>query len=113
SSSLPAPVPPGSLPTFADVGGMEELKATLRDTVGLVRAHPDRAAAYGIGFNGLLLHGPPGCGKTHLARALAGELGLSLLHLSTGDLVEGVAGASARNVAAAFDAARAARPCLL
>ena len=106
-------VPPDGLPTFADVGGMEDLKASLRDTVGLVLAHRDRARDYQLAFNGLLLHGPPGTGKSHLARAIAGEFGLSLLHVSTGDLVEGVAGASARNVESAFAAARAARPCLL
>ena len=106
-------VPPHELPTFADVGGMEALKATLRDTVGLVLANRARARDYQVAFNGLLLHGPPGTGKSHLARAIAGEFRMSLLHLSTGDLVEGVAGAGARNVTAAFDAARRARPCLL
>ena len=106
-------VPPHQLPTFADVGGMEGLKATLRDTVGLVLANRARARDYQVAFNGLLLHGPPGTGKSHLARAIAGEFRMSLLHLSTGDLVEGVAGAGARNVTAAFDAARRARPCLL
>lgn len=106
-------VAPTDLPTFADVGGMDELKQSLADTVGLVLAHGERARDYQVAFNGLLLHGPPGTGKSHLARAIAGEYGMSLLHVSTGDLVEGVVGASARNVAAAFDAARAARPCVL
>lgn len=101
------------LPTFADVGGMGELKQSLADTVGLVLAHRHRARDYQVAFNGLLLHGPPGTGKSHLARAIAGEYGMSLLHVSTGDLVEGVVGASGRNVAAVFDAARAARPCVL
>ena len=104
---------PADLPTFADVGGMEELKATLRDTVGLVLRHRDRARDYRVAFNGLLLHGPPGTGKSHLARAIAGEFRMSLLHLSTGDLVGTAPGAGARNVTAAFDAARRARPCVL
>jgi transitional endoplasmic reticulum ATPase len=105
--------PPDGLPTFDDVGGMEELKQELRETVGLLLAHPDKAAQYAITWNGLLLHGPPGTGKTFLARAIAGEFGLNLLHVSTGDLVEGVVGESARNVQRAFEAAERSRPCLL
>ncbi len=112
-SASPAVVAPEDLPTFADVGGMDELKRSLTDTVGLVLAHRDRARDYQISFNGLLLHGPPGSGKSHLARAIAGEFRMSLLHVSTGDLVEGVAGASASNVTEVFDAARTARPCVL
>jgi transitional endoplasmic reticulum ATPase len=106
-------VRPDELPTFADLGGMEELKATLRDSIGMVLDHRDTARDYQVAFNGLLLHGPPGTGKSYLARAIAGEFGLSLLHLSTGDLVEGIVGASAANVDRAFAAARAARPSLL
>ncbi len=49
--------------------------------------HPDDAERYGIEWNGILLHGPPGVGKTFFARAIAGEYGLSLMHVSTGDLV--------------------------
>jgi transitional endoplasmic reticulum ATPase len=105
--------PAVSLPTFADVGGMEAFKAEVRDTVGLILRNGDGADLYGITWNGLLLHGPPGVGKTFLARAVAGEFGLNLLHLSTGDLVEGVVGQSARNVERAFGAAADNRPCLL
>lgn len=106
-------VSPDGLPAFADVGGMDDVKEQIRASVGLQLEHPERAAEYGIAFNGILLHGPPGTGKSHLARAIAGEFGLSLIHVSTGDLVVGVVGASSRNVERVFAVAAEHRPCLL
>jgi transitional endoplasmic reticulum ATPase len=105
--------PPDGLPTFADVGGMEALKREVRDTVGLMLEHPDVADRYGIEWNGILLHGPPGVGKTYFARAIAGEFGLNVIHVSTGDLVSAMVGGSARNIDMAFEAALGSLPCLL
>jgi len=104
---------PEDLPDFSDVGGMEALKREVRDTVGLVLEHPDDAARYGIEWNGILLHGPPGAGKTFFARAIAGEHGLSLIHVSTGDLVGSLVGQAARNIDKAFETALQHLPCLL
>ncbi len=105
--------PPEELSTFEDVGGMEELKQEVRDTVGLMLKHPDDAERYGIDWNGILLHGPPGVGKTFFARAIAGEYGMSLMHVSTGDLVASLVGGSARNIEKAFETALQNLPCLL
>jgi transitional endoplasmic reticulum ATPase len=105
--------PPGELHTFRDVGGMEELKQEVRDTVGLVLQHPDNADRYGIEWNGILLYGPPGVGKTFFAEAIAGEYGLNFIHVSTGDLVGGIVGQSARNIDKAFEVAAQNLPCLL
>jgi transitional endoplasmic reticulum ATPase len=105
--------PPDRLDTFDDVGGMEDLKREIRDTVGLVLQHPDDAERYGIEWNGILLHGPPGVGKTFMARAIAGEYRLNLIHVSTGDLVSSLVGGAARNIDRAFDTALANLPCLL
>ena len=105
--------PPEELSTFEDVGGMEKLKQEVRDTVGLMLEHPDDAERYGIDWNGILLHGPPGVGKTFFARAIAGEYDMSLMHVSTGDLVASLVGGSARNIEKAFETALQNLPCLL
>ena len=105
--------PPEELVTFDEVGGMDELKREVRDTVGLMLQHPEDAERYGIEWNGILLHGPPGVGKTYFARAIAGEYGLNLMHVSTGDLVGSLVGQSARNIEKAFDTALQNLPCLL
>jgi transitional endoplasmic reticulum ATPase len=105
--------PAATLPTFQDVGGMEKLKQEFSDTIGLALQHPDDAARYGIDWNGILLHGPPGVGKTYFARAVAGQYGLNLIHVSTGDLVSSLQGGSARNIDKAFATASQNLPCLL
>jgi transitional endoplasmic reticulum ATPase len=104
---------PDELVTFEDVGGMDELKQEVRDTVGLMLQHPDDAERYGIEWNGILLHGPPGVGKTFFARAIAGQYGLNLIHVSTGDLVSSLVGGSQQNIEKAFDTALQHLPCLL
>ena len=85
-----------------------DLKQEVRDTVGLMLQHPDDAERYGIDWNGILLHGPPGVGKTFFAAAIAGEYGLNLIHVSTGDLVAALFGGSAQNIDKAFQTALAA-----
>jgi transitional endoplasmic reticulum ATPase len=105
--------PPDALTTFADVGGMDAIKQEVRDTVGLMLEHPDDAERYGIEWNGILLHGPPGVGKTFFAEAIAGEYGLNFIHVSTGDLVSSLQGGSAQNVDKAFDTAMQNLPCVL
>ncbi len=104
---------PGELPSFADVGGMEPLKQELRDTVGLMLAFAGEAESYRITWNGLLLHGRPGVGKTFVAKATAGEFGLNFVHATTGDLVSSYRGEFARNVEAMFRLATAHVPCVL
>src|SRR4051812_5886843 len=104
---------PDGLGTFADVGGMDGLKQEVRDTVGLLLEHPEEADRYGIEWNGILLHGAPGVGKTYFAEAIAGEYRLNFIHVSTGDLVAGVQGQSAKNIDKAFQTALDNLPCLL
>src|SRR3954470_5440458 len=105
--------PPDELTNFSDVGGMTALKREVADTVGLMLKHPDEAERYGIDWNGILLYGPPGVGKTFFARAIAGEYGLNFIHVFTGDLVSGIVGGSARNIDKAFETAEHNLPCLL
>jgi transitional endoplasmic reticulum ATPase len=104
---------PHGLPTFAAVGGMDELKRDLKDTIGLMLAFTEHADAYRIKWNGILLHGRPGTGKTFVAQATAGEFGLNFMHVATGDLVSAFRGESARNVEAVFRLARRNVPVLL
>ncbi len=104
---------PAELPSFAQVGGMDEVKAQLQDTFGLLLAFTDEADAYRITFNGVLLHGPTGTGKTFLAQATAGEFGLSFVRVSVAELMSKFVGESAQNVATAFAFAAANMPCLL
>src|SRR5918912_956243 len=103
----------GALHDFDDVGGMDELKQEVRDSVGLMLEHPEDAERYGIEWNGILLHGPPGVGKTFFAEAIAGEYGMNFIHVSTGDLVAGIQGQSAQNIDKAFDTALDNLPCVL
>jgi SpoVK/Ycf46/Vps4 family AAA+-type ATPase len=104
---------PEELVTFDDVGGMDAVKQEVRDTVGLLLEHPDQADRYGIEWNGILLHGAPGVGKTFFAKAIAGEYRLNFIHVSTGDLVAGIQGQSAKNIDKAFETALDNLPCVL
>jgi transitional endoplasmic reticulum ATPase len=99
---------------FDDVGGMADLKARLEETVIDPLDDPDRFEDYGLDvLNGLLLHGPPGCGKTYMATALAGELGHSFLDVTPADLTSKWMGKPAQNVADLFAIAAANAPCVL
>lgn len=100
--------------TFANVGGMESVKAKIR----MKLIHPIKNAelfkAYGkpIG-GGLLLYGPPGCGKTYLARATAGEAKANFTSVGLHDILDMWLGQSERNLRAMFEMARARTPSVL
>ncbi|MFN8194836.1 MAG: AAA family ATPase [Nocardioidaceae bacterium] len=99
---------------LADVGGLEEVKARLEASFLTPMRNPELASLYGKSLRGgLLLYGPPGCGKTFLAKAVAGELGAGFLHVSLADILDMFIGQSERNMAELFATARAAAPCVL
>jgi transitional endoplasmic reticulum ATPase len=99
---------------FGDVGGMNGLKETLRKTVLAPVEQPERFAEYGLDpVSGVLLYGPPGCGKTYMAGALAGELGYYFAEVSPADLSSRYMGQPAQNVSDLFEIARANQPCVV
>jgi SpoVK/Ycf46/Vps4 family AAA+-type ATPase len=100
--------------TLADVGGMQEVKKRLELAfLGPLR-NPKLRTLFGKSLRGgLLLYGPPGCGKTFLARAIAGEMGAHFLTLSIVDVLAMWLGSSERNLHELFTTARSHAPCVL
>lgn len=100
--------------TLADVGGLENVKARLEQAfLGPLR-NPELAKAFGKSSRGgLLLYGPPGCGKTFVARALAGEMGASFYPIGIPAVLDMWVGASERNMHEVFETARRNAPCVL
>jgi AAA+ superfamily predicted ATPase len=114
------PLKPGwwdaEFPTLrlADVGGMEEVKRRLNVAfIGPLR-NPEVLRAYGKALRGgLLLYGPPGCGKTFIARATAGEIGARFVPIGLNDVLSMWLGESERHLHELFESARRSAPCVL
>jgi transitional endoplasmic reticulum ATPase len=99
---------------FSDVGGMEGVKEEIRMKIILPLQHPELFKAYGKKTGGgILLYGPPGCGKTHIARCTAGEVGASFMAVGISDVLDMWIGASERNLREIFEQARRRKPCVL
>ena len=99
---------------LSDVGGMEQVKERLDAAFLAPMRNPELRRLYGKNLRGgLLLYGPPGCGKTFLAKALAGELGAAFISAGLSEILDMWIGSSERNVHELFVQARQAAPCVL
>lgn len=99
--------------TFADVAGADEAKEELSEIVEFLK-EPERFTALGGKIpKGVLLMGPPGCGKTLLARAVAGEAGVAFFSISGSDFVEMFVGVGAARVRDLFNTAKQKSPCII
>jgi len=99
---------------FADVGGMAEVKREIALKIIQPLQHPELYKAYGkkIG-GGILLYGPPGCGKTYIARATAGEINARFISISLNEILDMWIGNSEKNLHQFFEIARRNAPCVL
>ena len=99
--------------TFKDVAGAEEAKEELKEIVEFLK-HPERFHQMGARIpKGVLLVGPPGSGKTHIARAVAGEARVPFIAASGSDFVEMFVGVGAARVRDLFETARRHAPCIV
>ncbi len=99
--------------TFADVAGVDEAKAELQEVVEFLK-NPERYGRLGARIpKGILLIGPPGTGKTLLARAVAGEAGVSFFSISGSEFVEMFVGVGAARVRDLFEQARQKAPAII
>jgi len=104
---------PKSAVTFADVAGINEVRAELEEVVQFLRS-PAKFNRLGAHIpRGLLLVGPPGTGKTLLAKAVAGEANVPFFHMSSSEFVEIYVGVGASRVRELFQQARQSAPCVI
>ncbi|XP_010554343.1 PREDICTED: cell division control protein 48 homolog C [Tarenaya hassleriana] len=101
-------------PMFKDFGGIENVLGDLEMNVLYPMLHLDLVEALGVKPpGGILLHGPPGCGKTKLAHAIANELGFPFYRISATEVVSGVSGASEENIRELFSKAYRTAPSVV
>lgn len=100
--------------SLRSLGGMDNIIDELMEVVGLPILHPEIYSSTGIQPpRGVLLHGPPGCGKTSIANALAGDLKVPFINISAPSVVSGMSGESEKKVRELFDEAKSLAPCLV
>jgi len=99
---------------WADIGGLEQTKRELQEMVRYPIEHRHLFERFGMqASRGVLFYGPPGCGKTLMAKAIANECGANFISVKGPELLNAWFGGSEANVRNLFDKARAASPCIL
>ena len=100
--------------SWADIGGLEDVKLELRELVQYPVEHPEKFEKFGMApSKGVLFYGPPGCGKTLLAKAVANECQANFVSIKGPELLTMWFGESEANVREVFEKARQAAPCVL
>lgn len=100
--------------SWEDIGGLENVKRELQEMVQYPVEHPEKFLKFGMTpSKGVLFYGPPGCGKTLLAKAIANECQANFISIKGPELLTMWFGESEANVRDVFDKARAAAPCVL
>lgn len=100
--------------TWDDIGGLEEVKRDLREMILYPIDHPEKFEKFGMKpSKGVLFYGPPGCGKTLMAKAVANECAANFISVKGPELLTMWFGESEANVREIFDKARGAAPCVL
>merc|ERR1712193_401463 len=100
--------------SWADIGGLEKVKAEIRETIQYPLEYPEQYEKFGMNpSKGILFYGPPGCGKTLLAKAVANECQANFISIKGPELLTMWFGESEANVREVFDKARQAAPCVL
>lgn len=100
--------------TWEDIGGLENVKRELQELVQYPVEHPEKFLKFGMTpSRGVLFYGPPGCGKTLLAKAIANECQANFISIKGPELLTMWFGESEANVRDVFDKARQAAPCVL
>ncbi len=99
---------------WSDIGGLEEVKKNLQEMILYPIDHPEKFEQFGMQpSRGVLFYGPPGCGKTLMAKAVASECSANFISIKGPELLTMWFGESEANVREVFDKARAAAPCVL
>lgn len=99
---------------FSDIGGLEEVKQKIRMNIIEPFKHPEIFKFYGKkSGGGILMYGPPGCGKSLIAEATAGEASANFLHIKASDLKSKWVGETEKHIAQLFEFARENEPCII
>lgn len=114
SKITPAPELPPSHLSFDDIGGMDHVIESFKMCLLLPLTQPQRYMQRGLKIpRGILLHGPPGCGKTLLAAAIAAEHKVAFLQVSAPSIVSGMSGESEKQLRQQFEKAKQMAPCIM
>ncbi|MEM2963319.1 MAG: tetratricopeptide repeat protein [Candidatus Anstonellales archaeon] len=99
---------------FSDVAGMEKLKTEINEAIVYPLLKPDLARKYGkFGGGGMMLYGPPGCGKTFIVKAAAGECNSAFINAKISDVLDMYVGNTEKNIHAIFETARKNTPSIV